>query len=174
MYRIQDYLASREWHLIQKESTIASMNKFLVLISWVFFLIPPITLIFWGAGLIVRFHEFKRNTTGGIAVLIVGFSLLFFLYGAFKIKWNRYRMSMSSGISLIISLLLLTAYQISTVLLEDDKNFFGLSSIFLTANAVIMIIIVFMNSSKTGTSVGEIVGKLPTGEELDIHRDSNY
>lgn len=173
-YRIQDYLASRKWHMLKKESTIASVNKFLSFVCWIFFSLPVITLLVWGIGLIIRYDEANQNVTGGIAVLLVGFAILFFLYGAFKIKWNRYRMSFSSGASLIISLLFLTAYQITTVFMEDDDSFFGLSAIFLTANAIIMIIIVFMNTSKTGTSVGEIVNKLPVGDELDIHREKSY
>ena len=167
-------MASRKWHVLKNEKTIAGINKFLVIICWVFVIMPVITLLAWGIGLIVRFDELNQDVTGGIGVLLVGFSLLFFLYGAFKIVWNRYRMSISSGISLLLALLLLTAYQITTVFMEDDDSFFGLSAIFLTANAILMIIIVFMNSSKTGTSIGEIVKKLPEGDKLDPNRESSY
>jgi hypothetical protein len=173
-YRIQDYLASRKWHLFKDESTIASINKYLVFSCWVFFSLPPITLVFWGAGMIARYDEWNRNVTAGVAVFLVGFAALFFLFGAFKIKWNRYRMSKISGVSLLISVVLLTAYQIAVVFMEDDDSFFGLSAIFLTANTIIMIVIVFMNSERTGTSIGEIVAQLPGGEELDIRREVDY
>jgi hypothetical protein len=68
----------------------------------------------------------------------------------------------------------LTAYQISTIFIKNDKSFFGLSAIFLTANAVVMILITFINSGITGTSIGEIVAQLPEGPPLDIKRPVNY
>jgi len=173
-YRIQDYLASREWHLIQSETVIVRINAILVFSCWVFFFLPVITLLFWGAGMVSRKEEYNQNAVGGVAVLLVGFSLIFGLLGVFKIKWNRYRISKLSIICLALSLILISAFQISTIFIADDDSFFGLSAIFLTANAIVMIIITFMNSGRTGTSIGEIVSQLPTGKELDIHRPSTY
>jgi hypothetical protein len=173
-YRIQDYLASRHWHLFKDEDAIRRVNFVLKISCWIFFGIPPITLIFWGSGLIARYSEFNRNVTGGIGVFLLGFAALFFLFGAFKIKWNRYRMSRYSGFSLLASLCLLTAYQIVVTFIEENDHFFGISSIFLTANAVVMIIIVFMNTADRGTHVGTIVKALPEGDKLDISRASTY
>jgi hypothetical protein len=133
-----------------------------------------ITLIIWGSGLIARFEEGNQYVTGGVSVLLVGFSALFFLFGVFQIKWNKYRMSKISGFSLLASVGFLTGYQISVTFMEESKSFFGISIIFLTANAIVMIIIVFMNNNKTGTHIGEIVNQLPVGEELDIKRSSTY
>lgn len=173
-YRIQDYLASRKWHLLQNEDTIAKVNKFLYFICYIVFFLPHITLIFWGSGLIARYDENKKNVSGGIGVFLVGIAFIFFVYGSFKIKWNRFRMSFWAAFALINFILFLTAFQITMVFLEDDDSFFGLSSIFLTANAILMIVIVFMNTTRTGTSISEVISKLPPGEEKDIKRNTTY
>jgi hypothetical protein len=97
VYRMQDYLASRKWHLIKNEKTISAINKILLISCWAFFCLPVITLIVWGSGLIARKEEQNRNVVSGVAVFLVGFSLMFGLFGVFKIKWNKYRVSRLSG-----------------------------------------------------------------------------
>jgi hypothetical protein len=47
---------------------------------------------------------------GGVAVILIGFAVLFFLFGTLKIKWNRYRLSITSIICILISMFLMMAY----------------------------------------------------------------
>jgi len=96
------------------------------------------------------------------------------LYGFFKIKWNKYRVNLISGISIIFSTILFTAYKMTVIFMDDDETYFGISAIFLTANGMIMIVTVFLNNPQGALSINEVVNKLPEGPPLDIMRSSNY
>ena len=172
--RIQDFLADREWHILKSDAAIAHINFMLKISCWVFFTLPLITLIIWGSGVIARLEDDDQKATGGIAILIVGFGLIFLLYGVFNIKWNRYRLSLRSSISIILSLILFTAYKVVAIFNDDDESFFGISVIFLTANCLIMIVIAFLNNPKGGLNIHEVVDQLPEGEALDVNRDVNF
>ena len=146
----------------------------LVISCYIFFSMPPITLIFWGAGLLRREKKDSSDYAGGIAVFLVGFSLLFFLYGVFRIKWNKFKVSKLSALCMAISWLLLTAYEITTVFVKGSVSFFAISVIFLTPNAVILILVAFLAGRKEGASVSEIVKALPEGDPLDVKREITY
>lgn len=172
--KIHNYLASRRWHLFQSPTTVKRINAMLVVSCYIFFSMPPITLIFWGSGLLRREKKDNADYAGGIAVFLVGFSLLFFLYGVFLIKWNKYRVTKLAAAFMAISWLLLTAYEITTVFVKGNVSFFAISVIFLTPNGVILILVAFLAGRKEGAAVSEIVQALPEGEVLDVKREVTY
>ena len=174
IFRIQDFLADREWHILKSDASKAHINFMLKISCWVFFTLPFITLIIWGSGVIARLEDDGQKASGGIAILVVGIGLMFLLYGVFDIKWNRYRLSLKSSISIIISVIFFTTYKVIVIFNDDDESFFGISVIFLTANCLLMIVIAFLNNPKGGLNIHEVVNELPPGEELDICRDVLY
>ena len=172
--KINNYLSSRRWHLFQSPDTVKRINSMLVISCYIFFSMPPITLIFWRSGLLRREQKDNYRRAGGIAVFLLGFSLLFFLYGVFKIKWNKFRVSKLSVLCFTISWILLTAYEITTIFVKGSESFFGISVIFFTPNAVILILVAFLSGRKEGAAVSEIVYSLPEGDQLDVKREATY
>lgn len=156
-YRIKFFLAKRKWHILENPKIIECVNTALTIVCHSLFLIAPITLLFWGAGLMIRRIEQEQTPVGGIAVILIGFSILAFLFGVFKIKWNRFRVSVVSIICIVISMVLLVAYQVVVVFLDSTISFFAISSIFLTANGIILVLIAFINSGVEGSSIKHLI-----------------
>ena len=175
IHRLDGFLAGREWHLIKSAKAVRRINVLVKIVCYAFLTMPPMLLIFWAGGLIRRSTKDDQTPIGGVAVLLIGSALLFFLLGVMKIKWNRYRLSRASLILLLISGVLLVTYQVTTIFLDDDVGFFGVSSIFLATNAVLMIFLAFINSGVQGASMKEVIElKLEDGEPTDTNRGTDF
>lgn len=173
-YRIQDFLSDREWHILKSEKAINNVNFMLKISCWIFFTLPVITLCFWGSGVIARLSDDSKKTSPGISILLIGFGIMSLLWGVFKIKWNRYRTSVQSTISIVFGLGCMIAYKLQATFIAEDETYFGVSAIFFTMNCVIMILLAHINNPKGGLHIKDVIEKLPEGEPLDINRQTHY
>ncbi len=142
--RLRQFLTNRHFSLIKNEGLIRCVNTFLKALCWIFIMLPVISLLVWSVGLILSRKKNGESIIGGIAVLLVGLSLLSFAYSIFKIKWNHYRMTKPNMISLCLAFIFFTTYQFVATLMT--QTFFGYSAVFLSTNALLIIFLVFLNA----------------------------
>ena len=175
IFRIKTYLMNRDFHLVESEGFVKFLTRLLNGLSWISLLMPFMALAVWAAGLIIRARDFGKVPVGGICVLLVGMAFFFFAIAIFSIKWNHYTMGNLSAIQFCMAFFCLTAYQFVAIFLTNDKSFFGLSAIFLNANYMIMLLILYLNSGIPGGSIRELLlHKMPRGDGKDPNRDQDF
>ena len=106
---------------------------------------------------------------------MVGFSFFWFSFGVLKIKWNNYQFNGFNGLCFALAFLFLTAYHFVAIFLDTRPSYFGFSAIFLCANCMIMLIIVFLNMGIKGGSIRDLLNeKLEKGDPRDINRETDF
>jgi drug/metabolite transporter (DMT)-like permease len=144
--------------------------------SWFSILLPILALLVWSAGLIARAVSAKVRATAGITVLLVGLSLICFLIVFFRLKWARHQFDWKNGIFFFLTWAFLTGYQFVCVFVPEKNSTFGISSVFLSANCLVMMAIVFMNHSVTNGSIDDLIqNKIqPGGAVRDPNRTTDF
>jgi hypothetical protein len=173
------YLMNRDYHLVRNQHIITAITYFIRGISWFAITLPYLALGVWAAGLITRAVRSGGKATAGITVALVGMALIFFILYFFRVKWNNYKFDIRSGIYLVLTFLFLTAYQFVAILMSDNVTVFGLSAIFLSANGLIMMIIVFIQSAVKDGSIDDLIkARIPAADlsipPKDITRQEDF
>lgn len=143
-FRMKIFLMNRDFNLAKNEHVIKCITIFIRVISWFSILLPMLALGVWGAGLIIRAKDFDTPPAAGICVILVGASLFFLLMTFFTLKWNRYSFDIKNGIYFIMTFVCLTAYQFTAIFMQENESIYGVSSIFLSTNCLLMMMIVFL------------------------------
>ena len=167
-YRIKVFLMNRDFHLIKNQHLITCITTFIRIMAWISLALPLMALCVWSAGLIVRAKSQGIKPAGGICVFMVGSAMICFLANFFKLKWNYYRYTRGTGIYFVMTFVFLTCYQFVAVFLTSTPTIFGFSVVFLAANLIVMIAIVFLNLAVKNSSIDDLIkNKLPTGASLN-------
>lgn len=175
MFRLKLFLMNRDFHLVQNDGFVVFLNFVLRMLSYLSLLMPIMALGVWAAGLIIKARDFDQTPVGGISVLLVGFTFFWFVFGVFKIKWNNYQFNSFNVICFSISFASFTAYQFVVIFLAQNVSYFGYSSVFLCANCMIMMIIIYLNMGFVGGTVKDLLThKMEKGEPLDDERESDF
>ena len=75
--------------------------------------------------------------------------------------WKKYRLTACSIFLTVCGLLFLIAFQVVAIFLDNPITYFGVSSIFLAGNGILVILIVFINSDTGGRSIQDVIKTLP-------------
>lgn len=134
-----------------------------------FFLISPvISLIIWGAIVSYSTEKSNEDVTNNteplitpIAIFFVGLSSFAFCLGILNTMWKKYRLTACSIFLTVCGLLFLIAFQVVAIFLDNPITYFGVSSIFLAGNGILLILIVFINSDTGGRSIQDVIKTLP-------------
>ena len=95
---------------------------------------------------------------------LVGAAFFFFLLNFFRIKWNHFKFDFKCAILFCLTFLFLTGYQFVAIFMNPDRTLFGMSAIFLSANCLIMMAIVFLQSAVKEGSIEDLIkSKIPLG-----------
>ena len=174
IHRIPGQIASYPWVTIQSEIKRKKLAKCMTAFVITFLLIPIITLIIWGSIVSYSTDDTRSDLDTNpkplitpIAIFLVGFAAMAFLIGVLNTKWKKYRLTKCSLFLTAAGLLLLVVFQIVAVFLDEPISYFGVSTIFLAANALFVILVVFINSDTGGRSAQDIIEKLPVSDEVE-------
>jgi len=172
IYRLRQFLNNRQFHLLQGEGAIKCVNGFLKVLIYLFLLMPFASLAVWALAMAFLREKSDEKPVGGMAIFLVGLSFIFFLYGIFKIRWQSYRLTKQCLFSLFMAFACFTGYQfVATLIDTSDENFFGYSALFLSSNALVMILLIFMHTGITGSSMRYLLQeRLAPGEPRDAER----
>ena len=166
VFRMKIFLMNRDFHLVKSEAVVKCFTKFIRLMTWFALSIPFLALGVWTAGLLVRAKNQGIPSVAGITVALVGAALFFFLLNFFRIKWNHFKFDIKCALYFCLTFLFLTGYQFVAIFLNPDRTLFGMSAIFLSANCLIMMAIVFLQSAvKEGAIEDLIEAKIPKGAQ---------
>lgn len=175
-FRMKIYLMNRDFQLVRNPKIITAVSYFIRAMSWFSLFLPFLALGVWSAGLIARAVTSKTRATAGIVVFLVGSALISLLAMFFRLKWANFRFDMRNGICFFLTWLFLTAYQFVAVFVPKTKSTFGISAVFLSANCLVMICIVFFNHAVSNGSIDDMMqSKLsPNGQARDPERSTAF
>jgi hypothetical protein len=164
IFRMKIFLMNRNFNLIQNHYVIAGISYFIRMMSWLAITLPFLALGVWTAGLIYRQSILGGQPAAGITVALVGAALFFFLLNFYHLKWNFYRFDIRNLAYFALTFICLTAYQFVAVFVEKEVTTFGVSIVFLSANCLLMMLIVFVQSSVKSGSIQDLIDrKIPKG-----------
>jgi hypothetical protein len=166
IFRMKIFLMNRDFNLVKNERVIKCFTYFIRLMTWFALSIPFLALAVWTAGLLVRAKNQGIPYVAGITVALVGAALFFFLLNFFRIKWNHFKFDFKCALYFCLTFFFLTGYQFVAIFLNPDRTLFGMSAIFLSANCLIMMIIVFLQSAVKEGAVEDLIdAKIPKGAQ---------
>jgi hypothetical protein len=146
-FRMKIFIMNRDFHLMKNPKVITFVSYFIRGMSWFAVLLPFLALGVWSAGLIVRAVTAKIRPTAGITVLLIGCALFCLLEMMFRLKWANYRFDWKNGLLFFMTWIFLTGYQFTATFIPETTSTFGISAVFLSANCLVMMAMVFMNHS---------------------------
>ena len=121
--------------------------------------LPIITLIFWSLALIVKDKENGALPRAGICVFCIGLFFYLFILLILRLKWNKFSFDVFSAIYFFTGLCCLMIHLFLVIFMDDSPSNFGISCVFLMANLVIMVLIVYVNTAVRGGSIDDLIKK---------------
>jgi hypothetical protein len=159
--RIHWYLASRKWPFMDTDSKYFKYVTYFRFIIYIYLSLPILTLLLWTIVLFYIKDRDGQDMLVPLCVVLVGFAIIFFLLSVFSIKWNKCRPTTSTVVFMILAAAFFIAYQLAANFASDEKSFFGITSVFLCYNGIIILLIIFMNSGHNGMTVTDMIAELP-------------
>lgn len=163
-YFIENYIASRDWEFLKSPEKLKKKMGILKYIIISILLWPCITIICWGVTLL--YTEIRWGTQYasilGLGTFLACSSIVLVISGILNIKWENYKMNKNSIFLLISGLMSYISFKFVVVLMETPTNFIGVSAIFMSTNAMFVIIIIFFYQTNAGKNISEILGSLAT------------
>lgn len=158
---------------------VKCLNIYFQILCNIFLFLPIAILLVW-AGIFFKLAEDKSYNYSYISpcgILLIGNAAIFFVLGVMKIKWNNYRITRTNVIFFMIAFISFTAYQFIAVMFDSQsENFFGYSSLFLSTNCFVIILMIFLNSGIEGASMRWVINNKMeiTGNVRDKDRDEDF
>lgn len=158
-----------KWKFINDKNCII-YGYYFSIIYWILLMMPVITIATW---VWVMFY-LRRNETyvAPISVLLVSLAGICIIMAQRLIVWKRYKLTWPSIILITLSILLFIAYQlIGNFYYSLDNNFMAISALFLSYNCIIIIILLYLNISRSFLKFEDIMGKFveSTAEDFSPH-----
>lgn len=158
---------------------VKCLNIYFQILCNIFLFLPIAILLVW-AGIFFKLAEDKSYNYSYISpcgILLIGNAAIFFVLGVMKIKWNNYRITRTNVIFFMIAFISFTAYQFIAVMFDSQsENFFGYSSLFLSTNCFVIILMIFLNSGIEGASMRWVINNKMeiTGNVRDKDRNEDF
>eukprot|EP01022_Parablepharisma_sp_SALTPOND_P028425 TRINITY_DN70944_c4_g1_i1.p1 TRINITY_DN70944_c4_g1~~TRINITY_DN70944_c4_g1_i1.p1 ORF type:complete len:1780 (-),score=174.97 TRINITY_DN70944_c4_g1_i1:1708-7047(-) len=168
---IDKYIASRHWSFLKADdgNYLHYLRYFRLIICSLIFMCP-VAYAVWVGTLFYYQNSKDGSMIAPVAVLMVGLAIMCSCLGIFYVKWHNYRLSCTSTIFFTIGAASFFIYQLCGNFLDVTKrSFFGISAVFISYNAVLFMIVVFLNSGKRAVNFMDILSdKVPIKSENNI------
>jgi len=168
------FFATKKWPFLSTDWKLVTYGRLLRIITYVLIATPIVSLIIWGSIMISVESQYDLSVVPGIAVLLIGLAALFLSLGVQYIKWSNFKVKIRSLILISTGVMLYIAFQIYALLDDTTVSFLGLSAVFLSINAIIMIAIAFMSYSLNTGSLLDIFDMLKANKGNEQAIETKY
>jgi len=163
------FIICKKWRFMDDKSYL-SFGYFFSIIYYILLSMPVIAILTWVG---IMFY-IRRNDTyvSPISILLVSLSGASFILGQRYIIWKRYRLTWTSIILIILSIVFIVAYQLlGNFYYSLETSFLALSAIFLSYNCVVVIVLMYLNISKEFLKFEDVLKKFvkSTAEGFELH-----
>ena len=157
------YIVSRPWPFLRNDATLPRSLRmvkaaFISILIW-----APLTLVLWTVSLFITAGQ--DSSRGGfilpVSTFCIGAAGLLGGSGVQSLLWKRFRIS---GLTLgLVSAggLCYLSFQLGVVFMDEDIHFWAISAVFLSANGLTFVVLLFV-VSPGGTSINTVIGTLPS------------
>ena len=162
LYFIETYIASRTWEFLESSENLVQNMGFLKFIMVSMLLWPCFTLLSWtGTLLYVEISGGGQYASLlGISTFLVCAGLFLITSGAANLKWQGFRIN-SNTLALIGSgTVSYIAFQFVVIFMQETINFVGVSAIFISANGILVMLLIFLLVTKGGKTISEVISAL--------------
>lgn len=154
---LDTFFASKPWPFLTSDKKLVHYTRSLKVITIVLLIVPYVALGVWG-GIIIDASKYSGySLLSGVAILLLGSAAVLFSVAVLYIKWSFFKIKVISIIALTLAFILYTAFQLYAVFETSPASFTGLSAVFLTLNAVVMVFLTFLSYSKKKGSMLDIL-----------------
>lgn len=171
---LEHFFASKKWPFLNSDSGFIRSTRILTIIAICLLIMPIISLIIWGIMVLVVLNRYDMSNIAGVSIFLVGFSVIFFAMAVLYVKWSYFKIKIISIIFAIVAAILYFAFQLYALLDVSTPSFLGLSAVFLSINAIIMVLITSMVYSNNTGSILDIFDRLPPTTNKEDAVDSKY
>lgn len=173
---IDKYVASRNWYFIdQNKDKYQKYKVYFRIIIVTFILSPVILFASWVAAL---FYNEDYSDGSGIlplSALCIGLCATTFSLSLGFLKWNKYEMNLKTAILLSVGLLAFVTFQTTGNFVGvTERSFFGITAVFLTYNAIIVLFLIFMNAGKHKKTFLEMLMSRATPSTVSTSQVINF
>ena len=171
---LRGYLANQPWKLFKSDALFERYAGLLSCIARIYIFFPLLTLGVW---VLILFFQTDRDSQYilPICTCLVMASILLLGLGIFLVKWNNYKPTCGTMGIIISAFIFFVGYQVvANFINPDSTSYFGLSSLFLCYNGVLILFIIFLNSGESAIAINQFVdNKFEEHRpyEIDLDRD---
>jgi len=162
MSNIDKFIANRSWDFLKTDET--TYNRYVTLFTifiWILVLMAPIALGAWVGTLFYHAWAVHESYMPPVAVLTVGLFVMCSALGISYLKWNGFKMSTASNALFGIAGASFIIYQVAGNFLDvEERSFFGITAVFLSYNAILFMLILFLNSGKDAVNFMDILNDI--------------
>lgn len=171
---LEYFFASKKWPFLSSDSGFIHSSRILTAITLCLMAMPVISLILWGIMVLVVQNRYDMSYVAGVSIFLVGFAVIFFALAVLYVKWSYFKIKIVSIIFATVAAILYFAFQLYALLEDDTPSFLGLSAVFLSINAIIMVLITSMIYSNNTGSIVDIFDRLTPSTNKEDAIDTKY
>lgn len=139
---------------------------------YMYLALPAVTLLGWFILILFDTLRESRPLVPPFSILMLGVAFILLLWCFFLLSWNNYRFKMINVALALLVVLLLLAYQLTTIFGYDNKDkFLPYSAIMLNINVIVMCVLVFLAKGDKSKDQGTLLRQF--FPKLDIAIDPN-
>jgi len=165
---LEFFFAKKKWSFLSSDKSFTKYTKLLSIAALTFIVVPIISLIIWGSLVVSLADEGVISKVPGVSIFLIGFAVIFFAVAILYVQWSYFKIKLVSLVFLSLAMIFYITFQIYALLDEETPSFLGISAVFLSINAIIMVTIGMMSYSNPKSSILDIFDQLkPTNNKED-------
>lgn len=172
LHFIETYIASRDWEFLDDPDKLVSSMGILkfIMVSILFW--PLFTLIMWIVTLLCKEKEWesdngnKYETILGISTFLICSGFFLIAAGIANMKWEKYKINKNSIALITVGFCLYIAFQFIVIFMQEPINFFGISAIFISANGIMILLLIFFIQVKGGKTINDVLQALEWDKDV--------
>jgi len=171
---LEFFFAKKKWPFLSSDRSFTRYTNLLTIGTLTFIIIPIISLIIWGSLVSSLADDGVISKVPGVSIFLIGFAVIFFVIAILYVQWSYFKIKIISLVFVSFAMIFYFAFQIYALLEQQTPSFLGVSAVFLSINAIIMVTIAMMSHSNPKCSILDILDQLKQTNNKEEAIDTKY
>jgi len=171
---LESFFAKKSWKFLSNDKAFIRYTRLFTIITSILLVIPIISLIIWGAMVLHVSQTLLNSNTAGISILLIGGAMILIAIAVLYIKWSYSKIRPVTIICGGLGLASYLAFQLFALFDDGTPSFLGVSAVFLSINAMIMVAIGIMSYSDNKGSIVHILDMIKATNNKEDAIDTKY
>jgi len=174
MRNLESFFAKKSWKFLSNDKAFLRYTTLFTIITSALLVIPVISLIIWGAMVLHVSQTLLTSNTAGISILLIGAAIILIAIAVLYIKWSYSKIKPVTLVCGGLGLACYLAFQLFALFDQETPSFLGVSAVFLSINAIIMVVIGVMSYSDNKGSIIHILDLIKATNNKEDAIDTKY